>query len=149
MRVQELFDRALTRIVATAHTGDRYVLVQRLMLLTGRRLDGGDDLPRDAQLGERPEAGLMLGPEVASSLVQADQRLLLDVVGVAAHEEVAAALGPGETAVARDEGLEGEAVATLEASRKFVIGNIGKGDRGHVEGSCCCYVVEVRVATRP
>ena len=60
--------------------GDRHVLVEGLVLLARGRLDRGDDLARDAELGEGPERGLVLGPEVAGRLVEADERLLLDVV---------------------------------------------------------------------
>ena len=74
----------------------------------------------------------MLGPEVAGRLVEADQRLLLDVVGVAADEEVAPALGPGEAAVAVDQRLEGVAVAVL-------------GERGELD--VVVRSVSVRVAT--
>jgi hypothetical protein len=59
-------------------------------------------------------------------LVQADQRLLLDVVGVAAHEEVAMPLGPSEPPVAVDEGLEGLAIAFLGAGDQFVVGGFGQ-----------------------
>ena len=116
--VQELLDRALAGVVAAADAGDRHVLVERLVLLAGRRLDGGDDLPGDAQLGERTERRLVLGAEVAGRLVEADQRLLLDVVGVAADEEVAPGPGPGEPAVALEEDLERVLTAGLEAGRQ-------------------------------
>ena len=68
----------------------------------------------------------MLGPEVAGGLVQADERFLLDVVGVAADQEVPAALGAGEAAVAVDQGLERLAVALLGASGKFVVGKFAE-----------------------
>src|SRR4051794_26959606 len=132
MRVQELLGRTLARIVTAADARDRDVLVERLMLLPRRRLDRGDDLTSDAQLGERTEAGLVLGTEVAGRLVQPDQRLLLDVVGVAADEEVPTALGPGEAAVPGDQRFEREAIAGLKSGRKFIIGQVVERGGCHV-----------------
>ena len=91
------------------------------MLLAGGRLDGGDDLAGDAQLGERPERGLPVGPEVADGLEQADQALLLDVVGVATDEEVAAAPWPGRTPVADQEHVERSGVARPVAADQLVV----------------------------
>ena len=75
------------------------------------------------------------GRKSRSGLVEADQRLLLDVVGVAADEEVAPALGPGEAPVAVDQGLEGIAVAVLGAGGEIVVGAATVCERmGH---RCC------------
>jgi len=120
-----------------------------LVLLARRGLDRRDDLAGDAQLGEGPEAGLVLGAEVAGGRVQADQRLLLDVVGVAADEEVATALGPGDPPVAVDQGLEGLAIALLGAGGQFVVGDFGPvpepGDPILCAVSSVCSVVRRRV----
>src|SRR5439155_22750217 len=89
--------------------------------LAGGRLDGGDDLAGDSQLRERPERRLTLDLVVADRLVQADQRLLLDVVAVAAHQEVPAALGPGEAAIALDQDLLGLAIAALSKDGEVVV----------------------------
>ena len=67
--------------------GEGDVLVQRRMLVATRRLDRRDDLARDAQLREVAERGLAVGPEVADRLVEADQALLDQVVGVAAPDD--------------------------------------------------------------
>ena len=64
--------------------------------------------PGDAQVGERAE-GPVLGPVVAGRLDQGDQRLLLEVVGVAAGHEVGPGPGPGEAAVPGDQLVEGVA----------------------------------------
>ena len=95
------------------------------MLLAGRRLDGGDDLAGDAQLGEGPERGLSVVAEVTHGLVQADHALLLDVVEVGANEEVAAGLGAHEPAVALEEGVESLNVADAVASDELVIAEVG------------------------
>ena len=73
------------------------------MLLARRRLDRGDELPRDAQLGERAEARLASGIVVADRLEQADHAFLDDVVAIRAGQEVRTRLAPNEAAVAMDE----------------------------------------------
>ena len=98
------------------------------MLEAGRGLDGRDDLPSDAQLGEGPERRLALGPEVPDRLVQADHPFLLDVVEVGADEEVAAGLGPGEPAVPLEERRQRVGVAVAEAGDQLVVVQIGEGD---------------------
>ena len=81
------------------------------VLETRRRLDGRDDLPRHAQLGEAAERRFLVRAEVADSLVEADQPLLDQVLGVAAGEEVRARLEPDEPRVAAHERVECLAVA--------------------------------------
>src|SRR5437763_1268246 len=54
VRAEELVHRALPLVIGPRRR-DRDVLVEGLLLVAGRRLDGGDDLPGDAQLGEGPE----------------------------------------------------------------------------------------------
>ena len=76
----------------------------------------------------------MLGAEVAGGLVEADQRLLLDVVAVGADQEVAAGLGPGEPAVPGDHHLQGVLAAALEAVHELEIGEIGEGGVGSAVG---------------
>ena len=65
---------------------------ERGVLVAGGGLDRGDDLAGDAELGEVAEAGLAIGPEVPDRLVETDQSLLNQVVGVAADQEVGEAL---------------------------------------------------------
>ena len=74
------------------------------MLVARRRLDRGDDLARDAQLGEVAEARLAVGAVVADRLVEADQALLDQVLAVPAGEEVGGGLEPDEALVARTAG---------------------------------------------
>jgi hypothetical protein len=52
---------------------------------------------------ERPERGLLVRPEVADSLEQADLALLHEIVRIAAGEEVRARLEPDEPLVAADD----------------------------------------------
>jgi hypothetical protein len=75
------------------------VRVQRIVLEPRRRLDRRDDLARHAQLGKAAERGLLVGPEVAHGLVQADHPFLDEVVAVAAREEVGARLEANEPRV--------------------------------------------------
>src|SRR3990170_1988374 len=70
------------------------------------RLDGGDDLPRDAELGEAAERGLLVRPEVAHRLVETDHPFLDEVVAVAARQEVRARLEPDEAGVPPHEPVE-------------------------------------------
>src|SRR3954463_10225528 len=75
------------------------------MLVPARRLDGGDDLARDAELREVAEARLAVGSEVAHGLVEADEALLDEVLRLAAEQEVRRRLEPDEAAVALDDPL--------------------------------------------
>src|SRR5450432_3406609 len=83
--------------------GERDVLVQRRVLVAGRCLDGRDDLAGDAELGEVAEARLAVGPEVPDRLVEADQALLDEIVGVAAGEKVRGGLQAYETVITPDQ----------------------------------------------
>ena len=64
------------------------VLVERRVLVAGRGLHRGDDLAGDAELGEVAEARLAVGAVVADRLVEAEQALLDQVVGLAPEQEV-------------------------------------------------------------
>jgi hypothetical protein len=108
------------------------VMIWRVMALIFDQMAG----ELDAQLGKGPERRLVLGPEVASGLVEPDQRLLLDVVGVGAHQEVAAGLGPGEAPVAGDHQPQAVLAAVLEAGDQLQVGQVGEVVAGlHRDGS--------------
>ena len=96
-----------SELLARRRVAERDVRVQRRVLEARRRLDRGDDLPRHAELGEAAERRLLVGAEVADRLVEADQPLLDQVLGVAAGEEVRARLEPDEARVAADQLVEG------------------------------------------
>ena len=83
------------------------------VLVAGCRLDRGDDLARDAQLGEVAEARLAIGPIVADRLVETDESLLDQVVGIAAGEEVRRGLEPDETVVTADDPVVGIGVSSF------------------------------------
>src|SRR5204862_7825870 len=55
-------------LLAGRGVAERHVGVERRVLETGRGLDRGDDLPGDAELGERAERRLLVGPEVPNGL---------------------------------------------------------------------------------
>src|SRR3954470_9995853 len=84
----DLVERRLAVLGGGGRRREGDVLVQRRVLVARGRLDRGDDLPRDAQLGEVAERRLAVGPVVAHGLVEADEPFLDEVVGVAAGEEV-------------------------------------------------------------
>src|SRR5581483_3056483 len=109
----------------------------RLVLLAGGRLDGGDDLAGDAELGEGPEGGLPVGPEVTHGLEEADHPFLLDVVGVGPDEEVAAGLGPGEAPVPLEQDVEGVVVSALEPGDQLVVAQFSQGrtTQTHLHGA--------------
>jgi hypothetical protein len=86
-------------------------MVQRRVLVARSRLDGGDDLARDAQLREVAEARLAVGAVVADRLVEADQPLLDEVLAVAAREEVGGGLEPDEPLVAGEQPCVGRGIA--------------------------------------
>ncbi len=97
---QHLVERRLVVAAGPGRgAGERDVLVQRRVLVAGRRLDRGDDLAGDAELGEVAEARLAVGSVVAHRLVEADQALLDQIVGVAAGQEVGRRLQPHESVV--------------------------------------------------
>ena len=90
---------------------ERQVSVERHVLLARGRLDGGDDLPGDAELGEAAEAGQAVVAVVADRLVEAEHALLDEVFGVAAGEEVRTGLEAHELVVADHERVERGLVA--------------------------------------
>ncbi len=65
--------------------------------------------------------------EVADGLEQADHPLLLDVVGIAPGQEVAAGLGPGEAAVALEQQVERLDVAFVEQADQPLVRETGRG----------------------
>ena len=80
---QQLVERRVA-VAAAGGRGlrERDVLVERRVLVPGRGLDRGDDLPGYAELGEVPETRLAVPAVVAYRLVEADEALLDQVVGV-------------------------------------------------------------------
>ena len=118
---QHLVERRLVVAGAGGRGGERHVLVQRRVLVARRGLDGRDDLARDAELGEVAEARLAVGAEVADRLVEADQPLLDEVVGVAAGEEVRRGLQAHEAVVAPDEPVVCVAIALLGEGDQITI----------------------------
>ena len=135
--VEELLDRPLVLVVATADAGNRQVLVERPVLLPSGRLDGGDDLAGDAELGEGPERRLAVGPEVADRLVEPDHAFLLDVVGVGADQEVAPRLGARETAVALEQHVQRVAVAPPRPFEKVIVLQVDQGHDVETDGHVC------------
>ncbi len=110
--------RISSRVVSESPRGgrrlaERDVLVQRRVLVAGRGLHRGDDLAGDAELGEVAEARLTIGPVVADRLVEAEQALLDQVVGLAAEQEVGGGLEADEAAVAADDRVVGVGPAIL------------------------------------
>ena len=106
------------------------------MLVARGGLDGGDDLASDAELGEVAEARLAVGAEVADRLVEADEALLDEVVGVPSGEEVGGGLQAHETVVSPDEPVICVAVALLGEGDQETIFNPRfrvrvMGDSGH------------------
>ena len=68
------------------------VAVQGNMLLTGRCLDGRDDLARNAQLRKCTEGGQLVRAEITDGFVQADHAFLNDILMIRANEEIAPGL---------------------------------------------------------
>src|SRR5205807_7387107 len=89
------------------------------------------------------ERRLAVVTEVAHGLVQADHPLLLDVVEVGPHQEVAAGLGPHETPVALEQGVEGGGIARLVAGYKDVIAELsaGEGVQAERHSNSCVWCV--------
>src|SRR5204863_3373040 len=79
---------------------------------------------RDAQLGEVAKARLAVAAEVADGLVEADERLLDEVVGVAAGEEVGGRLQAHEAVVAAHEPVVGVAIAELGERDQVAVINL-------------------------
>jgi hypothetical protein len=76
------------------------------VLLPRRALDCGDDLSRDAELGEGAERGLTLGLEVADGLVKADHAFLDNILFVGTDQEIGARLYAREVLVSDEEVFE-------------------------------------------
>jgi hypothetical protein len=91
------------------------------VLVAGRGLHGRDDLARDAQLREVAERGFAVRPEVADRLVQADQALLDQVLGVTSDEEVRRRLQPHERRITPDEPVVRVWRALARQSEKILV----------------------------
>ena len=87
--------------------GQRDVGVERLVLLAPCAADRRDELARDADVGEGPERRLLVRLEISDGLVQADHRLLEDVVALGADQEIGAGFHSSEVPVAGEEALGG------------------------------------------
>src|SRR5262245_16787873 len=132
------------RLLAGGGMAEGDVRVERGVLEAGRRLDRRDDLARHAELGEAPKGSLFVRPEVANGLVEADQPLLNEVLGIAAGEEIRARLQPDEARVAPHQNVEGVPVPVprpenqlkvLELSLRFLRG--GCGPYSHANSPGC------------
>ena len=106
------------------------------MLVARRGLDRRDDLSRDAELGEAPERRLLVGAEVAHRLVEADQPLLDQVVGLAAGDEVRARLQADEAGIAADERVERRLVVVAGAHDELEIFQLSLGALLGRAGGC-------------
>src|SRR5947209_10999811 len=118
---QHVAEAALALVVGEHRARERDVVVERAVLLPGRRLDRGDDLPGDAELGERPEGSLQVGVVVPDRLVEADHAFLDDVLAVGADQEVGAGLGPGEAAVFLQQRAQCAVVAVAGSADELVV----------------------------
>src|SRR4029079_6083736 len=100
---QRVAERAVAVLLTRRRVAERHVRVQRRMLETRSRLARTDDLASDAELGEAPERSLLVGAEVAHRLVEPDETLLDEVVGLTARDEVRAGLETDETGIAAEQ----------------------------------------------
>src|SRR4051794_40271575 len=131
----DLVERRLAVLGGGGRGRERDVLVQRRVLVARRRLDRGDDLARDAELGEVAEARLAVGPVVAHGLVEADEALLDEVVRVAAGQEVRGRLQADEAVVAPHDAVIGDRIALLGKGDQVAIIDLNLPLR--VEGETC------------
>ena len=120
LRRHDVEQRALAVLVVDRLV-QRDVLVERNVLLPRRRLDRGDDLTRDAQLGERAKARKLIGFEVAHGLVEADHPFLDDVFAVRADEKVALRLDANEVLVLVEQVFHREIVAGLRDGHQVFV----------------------------
>ena len=91
------------------------------MLLAVRGLDRGEDLTRDAELGEGSERSVLSEVEVSDRLEEADHAFLDDVFLVRSGEEVGASFRSGEIAVALEKDLDAAFVSGAHASDEVVV----------------------------
>src|SRR6185503_1653457 len=105
-------------VLAGGSLAEGDVRVERGVLVTRRGLDGRDDLPRDAELGEASKRRVLVGPEVPNRLVKADETFLDQILGLAARDEIRARLEPDEARVTADERIERAVVAVARAQDK-------------------------------
>src|SRR6478672_8323412 len=91
------------------------------MLEAGGGLDRRDDLARHAELGEAAERRLLVVTEVPHRLVEADQALLDQILGVASGEEVRAGLQADESRVTADQPVQGGLVAVARPHHELKI----------------------------
>src|SRR6185437_16973202 len=106
---------------AGRRAGEGDVLVERRVLVARGGLDRGDDLARDAQLGEVAEARLAVGPVVADRLVEADEPLLDEVVRVSPGQEVRRGFEAHEPVVPANDVVISLAVPLLGESDEITI----------------------------
>src|SRR5581483_5290609 len=109
------------RILTGRSLAEGDVVVEGVVLEARRRLDGGDDLPRHAELREATERGLLVWPEVADGLAEPDQPFLEEVLGVAAREKVGARLHADEARVATDQRVSSALIAVARAKDELQI----------------------------
>ena len=121
---QHLVERGHVFPAPGGRGGEGDVLVERRVLVARCGLHGGDDLTGDTELGEVAKARLAVGTEVANRLIEADEALLDEVVGVPSGEEVGGGLQPHEAVVAAHEAVVGGAVALLRKGDQKTIINL-------------------------
>src|SRR4051812_25748371 len=118
---QHLVERRLGVAGGGRRGRERHVLVERRVLVARRRLHRGDDLPRDAELREVPEARLAVRAVVANGLVEPDEPLLDEIVGITADEEVRRRLQAYESVVPADDPIVGVVPPCLGECDEVVI----------------------------
>ena len=120
---------------------ERERAVQRRVFVTRRRLDRRDDLARDAELGERAERRLLLDPVVAHGLVEADEALLDQVIGISACDEVARRLEADEAVVAPDHLRLGCPIAVARLQDEVQILDLTLNPSGVRSRNCGCHAL--------
>ena len=75
-------------VVPRRGVAERERPVQRRVLVARGGLDRRDDLARDAELGKGPEGRLLLDAVVAHGLVETDEALLHEIIGIATGDEI-------------------------------------------------------------
>ena len=69
------------------------------MFLPCSRLDGRNDLPRDAQLRKGPERRQLIISKVADRLVETNHAFLNNILAVCANQKIGSSLGSYEVPV--------------------------------------------------
>src|SRR5690606_16485109 len=111
-------------LVVVERLVQRHVGVERDVLLARGRLDGGNDLAGDAELGKGPERGQLVRAKIADRLVKTDHPFLDDILAIRADQKIRARFRAHKVLILVDQILKCDRVPFSGVLNDLLVGQV-------------------------